>query len=181
MLRVNYEIMHECFLSCSDYMSRPWWTEIRLSQCDWQYSWLHCSLQMWLWLWASWRAIPWVPLQWLPEWKRTSVQTEVIKLSTRYYSNVHLWLSSTIINNMDAFSRVDMCPDLDDPRYGRVNVTFNTPGYTAHYKCDYSYELASWWDTPWVPVQWLLEWRRASLWTWVKKKREGLLYRALWI
>ena len=123
MLRVNYEIMHECFLSCSDYMPRPWWTEIRLSQCDWQYSWLHCSLQMWLWLWASWRAIPWVPLQWLPEWKRTSVQTEVIKLSTRYYSSVHLWLSSTIINNMDAFSRaVIMCPDLVDPRYSRFNV-----------------------------------------------------------
>ena len=33
------------------------------------------------------------------------------------------------------------CPDLDDPRYGSVNVTGNTPGYTAHYECDYGYEL----------------------------------------
>ena len=35
-----------------------------------------------------------------------------------------------------------MCPDLYDPSYGRVNVTGNTPGYMAHYKCDHGYQLA---------------------------------------
>lgn len=44
---------------------------------------------------------------------------------------------------MDVFSHAAItCPDIDDPSYGRVNVTGNTPGYTAHYKCDYGYELA---------------------------------------
>ena len=33
------------------------------------------------------------------------------------------------------------CQDLDDPSYGKVNVTGYTPGYKAHYKCDYGYEL----------------------------------------
>ena len=33
------------------------------------------------------------------------------------------------------------CPDLDDPSYGKVNVTGNIPGYKAHYKCDYGYRL----------------------------------------
>ena len=43
---------------------------------------------------------------------------------------------------IDTFScAVIECPDLDDPSYGKVNVTGNTPGYEAHYKCDYGYEL----------------------------------------
>ena len=34
-----------------------------------------------------------------------------------------------------------MCPDLDDPRYGSVNVTDNTNGSTAHYECDEGFKL----------------------------------------
>ena len=33
------------------------------------------------------------------------------------------------------------CPDLDDPPYGSVNVTDNTPGSTAHYECNEGFEL----------------------------------------
>ena len=33
------------------------------------------------------------------------------------------------------------CSELDDPKYGSVSVAGNTPGYMAHYKCDYGYEL----------------------------------------
>ena len=34
-----------------------------------------------------------------------------------------------------------VCPDLDDPPYGSVNVTDNTNGSTAHYECDEGFEL----------------------------------------
>jgi CUB/sushi domain-containing protein len=33
------------------------------------------------------------------------------------------------------------CQDLDDPAYGRVDVTGNGIGHKAHYKCDYGYQL----------------------------------------
>ena len=33
------------------------------------------------------------------------------------------------------------CPDLEDPPYGSVNQTGNKPGSTAHYDCDYSFQL----------------------------------------
>ena len=39
------------------------------------------------------------------------------------------------------FCAVITCQDLYDPTYGRVNVTGYTPGYKAHYKCDYGYKL----------------------------------------
>ena len=39
------------------------------------------------------------------------------------------------------FHAVITCQNLYDPTYGRVNVTGYTPGYKAHYKCDYGYKL----------------------------------------
>ena len=38
-------------------------------------------------------------------------------------------------------SGIIVCPYLDDPRYGSVNVADNTPGSTAHYECDKGFKL----------------------------------------
>ena len=42
---------------------------------------------------------------------------------------------------MHGYLGIVQCPDLDDPVYGSVNVTDNTPGSTAHYECDEGFEL----------------------------------------
>ena len=39
------------------------------------------------------------------------------------------------------YTVINKCQDLDHPSYGKVNVTGYAPGYKAHYKCDYGYEL----------------------------------------
>lgn len=36
---------------------------------------------------------------------------------------------------------ITTCPELDDPQYGSVNYTYNTPGATAHYKCNKGFKL----------------------------------------
>ena len=55
------------------------------------------------------------------------------KLQDQYQILVHL-------HAHDACTAI-RCSNLDDPRYGKVNVAGTTPKSTAHYTCDYGYKL----------------------------------------
>lgn len=60
-------------------------------------------------------------------------------VGTNQIANVNnLSIHKTILSPHAAIPK---CPDLDDPNYGDVDVTGNTPGSKAIYTCDSGFKL----------------------------------------